>query len=184
MKKKMATTKPLAQPMISPLQLDRYFLKELHFALRPGYEEGIVPPRNEIDIPSVDIGVMAMERNPDNPRQWMFEVLVNLLDPDTGKFPYKVQATMVGFFTVSDRYPAERVERLAKTNGPALLYSSAREIIAFATGCSPYPQLTIPAVTFIQPEKAIAVGKGQHQLTAAPNLPAKKGSKKSTAKKK
>lgn len=180
----MATTKPIAQPMMSPLQLDRYFLKELHFALNPGFEEGIPVPRNKFEIPTVNIGVMSMVRNPNNPRQWRFELLVDLLDPDTGRFPYKVQATMVGFFTVSERYPAEKVERLAKTNGPSLLYSSAREIIAFATGCSPYPQLTIPAVTFIQPEKAVAAGKDQPQLTGAVKTPAKRGSKKSVAKKK
>lgn len=180
----MTTTKPLAQPMMSPLQLDRYFLKELHFALNPGFDEGIPVPRSKIEVPSVNIGVMSMDRNPNNPRQWKFELLVDLLDPDKGKFPYKVQVTMVGFFTVSERYPAERVERLAKTNGPSLLYSSAREIIAFATGCSPFPQLTIPVVTFIQPEKAVAAGKGQQRLTGAVKLPAKKGSKKVVAKKK
>lgn len=149
----------ISRPMMSPLQLDRYFLKELSYALNPGFELGPNMPRKDITVPVVNIGVMHAERNPDNPRQWMFEVLIDLPEPEEGKFPYSVQATIIGFFTVSDRYPEERVERLAKTNGPALLYSSAREIVASITGCSPYPQLILPAVTFIQPEKAVPAAK-------------------------
>jgi preprotein translocase subunit SecB len=145
--------------MMSPLQLDRYFLKELSYGLNPGFELGPNMPRKDITIPSVNIGLMHAERNPDNPRQWMFEVLVDLQEPEEGKFPYSVEATIIGFFTVSDRYPEERVERLAKTNGPALLYSSVREIVASITGCSPYPQLILPAVTFIQPEKGVPTTK-------------------------
>ena len=171
------TKAAISRPMMSPLQLDRYFLKELHYSLNPGFELGPNMPRKDITIPSVNIGVMYSERNPENPRQWMFEVLVDLQEPAEGeKFPYTVQATLIGVFTVSDRYPEERIERLAKTNGPALLYSSAREIIASITGCSPYPQLIIPSVTFLQPERAVAAQK------PTPELPPQKTKRRTTKK--
>jgi preprotein translocase subunit SecB len=175
------TKAAISRPMMSPLQLERYFLKELRYGLNPGFELGPNMPRKDITVPSVSIGVMYSERNPENPRQWMFEVLVDLQEPEEGKFPYKVQATLVGFFTVSDRYPEERVERLAKTNGPALLYSSAREIIASVTGCSPYPQLILPAVTFLQPEKALPDHKPTLELP--PPKKARQAVKKPAAKK-
>jgi preprotein translocase subunit SecB len=173
----------ISQPMMSPLQLDRYFLKELHYELNPGFDLGPNMPRSEITVPSVDIGIMAAVRNPDNPRQWMFEILIDMPEPKEGKFPYNVQAKMIGFFTVSDRYVEERVERLAKTNGPALLYSSAREIIASITGCSPYPQLILPSVTFIQPEKAVAAAPAVAELPA-PSAKKKRTTKKKTTSKK
>ena len=180
-----ATKAAIARPMTSPLQLDRYFLKELRYSLNPGFELGPDMPRPDITLPSVSIGVVASQRNPNNPRQWMFELLVDLPEPEEGsKFPYRVQARLIGFFTVSERYPEERVERLAKTNGPALLYSSAREILAFVTGCSPYPQLIIPVVTFIQPEKAIAAAVPTPELRPAPPKKTETARKKKNASKK
>lgn len=175
--------KALAQPMNSPLQLDRYFLKELHFELNPGFDRALVP-RKDIAMPEIHIGVVAIDQNPDNPRHWRFEVSLGLVDPKEGKFPYKVEATMVGYFTVSDKYPTERVERLARSNGPAVLYSSAREIVASITGCSPYSQLIIPLVTFLAPEKAIESGKPVKQIRASSSPKVRKKPTKRTAKKK
>ncbi|CAN5300300.1 hypothetical protein BH18ACI2_BH18ACI2_06130 [soil metagenome] len=142
----------LIQPITSPLQLDRYFLKRLHFELYEGFDRTKVPLEG-MAIPNVEIGVVSIDQNPDNPLQWRFEVKLELLDPQDTPFPYKVETTVVGYFTVSGHYPAERAERLAKTNGPALLYSSAREIVASVTGRSSYSPLLIPSVTFIQPEE-------------------------------
>ena len=139
------------RPAISPLQLDRYFLKSLHFQLRPGFDSGIrgftpAPP-------NIEVGVVCAEQDPGNPKQWRFEVRIELPDePSDGGFPYTIETTLVGFFTVSPHYPQETTELLARANGPALLYSCAREILASITGRSPYPKLTIPSVTFIQPE--------------------------------
>jgi preprotein translocase subunit SecB len=136
-------------PISSPLQLDRYFLKSLHFELRPGFDQ----IRTDWDTtpPNLEIGVASVEQDPENPARWRFEVSLELSDVPGGKFPYKVETTLVGFFIVSEHYPAEHAEQLAKVNGPALLYSCAREIVASITGRSPYPRLIIPSVTFIRP---------------------------------
>jgi preprotein translocase subunit SecB len=142
--------KAVFQPITSPLQLDRYFLKSLHFELKPGYDRTRV---SSVDMapPGLEIGVVSVEQSPENPTQWRFEVSLELPDTPESRFPYTVETTLVGFFTVSEHYPVEHAERLARINGPALLYSSAREIVASITGRSPYPKLLIPSVTFIQP---------------------------------
>lgn len=145
-----------AQVLASPLQLDRYFLKRLYFQLYEGFDRMRVP-NAEITVPSLQIDVVAAEQNPENELQWRFEVNLELLDPQEGtKCPYKVESTLVGYFTVSSEYPREKAERLAKTNGPAVLYSSARETLGAVTGRSGYPPLLIPSVMFIQPERAVA----------------------------
>ncbi len=143
--------KALYQPMMSPLQLDRYFLKALHFHLKDGYDRGRVSP-DQFSTPQIEIGVVSAEQDAEQPLQWRFEVSLELPDIPNSEFPYQVETTLVGYFTVSNTYPIEHAERLARVNGPAVLYSCAREIIASVTGRCPYPKLLIPSVTFIQPE--------------------------------
>jgi preprotein translocase subunit SecB len=161
--------------MLSPLQLDRYFLKGLHFQLKDGYDRGKVPER--LAAPPLEIGVVSAEQDEAQPSQWRFEVSLELPDLPDSDFPYQVETTLVGYFTVHESYPAEQAERLARVNGPAVLYSCAREIVATVTGRCPYPKLLIPSVTFIQPEGPTVdeiSGNGEpRQLSeGSPSLPA------------
>jgi preprotein translocase subunit SecB len=141
----------LYRPTMSPLQLDRYFLKGLHFQLKNGYDRGRISP-GTFAPPTLEIGVVSAEQDPEQPSKWRFEVSLELPDLPDSDFPYQVETTLVGYFTMSDDCPAEHADRLARVNGPAVLYSCAREIVASVTGRSPYPKLLIPSVTFIQPE--------------------------------
>jgi preprotein translocase subunit SecB len=159
----------LYRPQMSPLQLDRYFLKGLYFQLKDGYDRGRVSP-DHFAPPQLEIGVVAAEQNPEHPLKWRFEVSLELPDLPNSDFPYQVETTLVGYFTMSDDCPPEHAEQLARVNGPAVLYSCAREIIAAVTGRSPYPKLLIPTVTFIQPGPAatndeLALAAGPKQLT-------------------
>jgi preprotein translocase subunit SecB len=138
--------------MLSPLQLDRYFLKGLHFELKDGYDRDAVPGRFE--APQLEIGVVSAEQDEEQPSHWRFEVNLELPHLPDSEFPYQIATTLVGYFTVDENYPAELAERIARVNGPAVLYSCAREIVATVTGRSPYPKLIIPSVTFLQPERA------------------------------
>ena len=88
--------KALYQPIPSPLQLDRYFLKGLHFELRSGYDQERSPvPLAELRPPELEIGVVSAEQNPDDTLRWRFEVSLELPDPPENEFPYKFAATMV-----------------------------------------------------------------------------------------
>jgi len=138
--------------MMSPLQLDRYFLKGLCFNLNEGYDRGRVSP-DRFAAPQIEIGVISAEQDPERPSHWRFEVSLGLSEMPESDFPYHVETTLVGYFIVHDNYPPQHAERLARANGPAVLYSCAREIVASITGRSPYPKLLIPSVTFVQPER-------------------------------
>jgi preprotein translocase subunit SecB len=146
----------------SPLQLNRYFLKRLFFGLNEDFDHGVQP--TEEDVPPLYIGVVSADQNPEDPLQWRFEISVELGEPDEGQFPYKVEAVVVGYFTVSEDYPKDRAERMAKINGPALLYSSTRDLLRAITSRSPYPALLAPSMMFIPMDEDIEEPK---QLTAA-----------------
>lgn len=169
------------QPSKSPLRLDKYFLKELHFGLYEGFDRGRTPS-DKATTPKLQVRVVSVDQNPENPLQWRFEVNLELLEAEDGEFPYKVATTVVGYFTVSEEVPTEHAERLARTNGPALLYSSAREIVASVTGRSSFPSLLIPSVTFIQPEKAITVSETKALLSTKSGKERKEATKKATKK--
>jgi preprotein translocase subunit SecB len=144
-------------PIPSPLQLDRYFLKGLQFQLKEGFDRG-GPYFRKLDPPDLEIGVVSAENDDDDHSLWRFEVCIKLPCSPDDDFPYYVATTLVGYFKVSETYPAEKAEQLARVNGPAVLYSCAREIVATITGRSPYPKLIIPSVTFWQPEIATSNG--------------------------
>jgi preprotein translocase subunit SecB len=57
---------------------------------------------------------------------------------------------MVGFMHVLETYPSDKIDLLVAVNGPALLYSSAREIIASITGRGPFPAIVLPSVNFLR----------------------------------
>jgi preprotein translocase subunit SecB len=175
-------------PVMSPLRLDRYFLKKLYFGLHEDFDRARIADDDLLKAPHLQVDVVSAHQNPDNPFQWRFELNIELLESEAGDFPYKVETTVVGYFTVSEQLLPDRAERLARVNGPAVLYSSAREIIASVTGRSNYKALLLPTVTFIQPERAQAAGEVKALLppakTRARKTTTKRTSKKGTTKKK
>ncbi|PYP85610.1 MAG: hypothetical protein DMF61_15870 [Blastocatellia bacterium AA13] len=135
----------------SPLQLDGYYLKEARF-------ESISPlenlPEKSVDSGRVNLDIThKAEQDARDPYKWRCEVTVRTKQPSRSKPPYSFVVTYVGFFEVDPRYPLEKVALLAKTNGPAVLYSAARETIITLASRSPYPISILPLVTFLPLDK-------------------------------
>jgi preprotein translocase subunit SecB len=161
-------------PHLSPLQLNRYFIKKLRFSLNEGFDRRGTPTNKELRatvMPQMSVLVDA-EQNPDNDLQWRLELTVELDDSEDRSFPYKVAATVVGYFELDKKTPKAEAEDLAKVSGASILYSTAREVIANATSRTHYPRLMLPTVTFFDLP---------HQLEAQP-LP-QKATRKSATKK-
>jgi preprotein translocase subunit SecB len=132
---------------LSPLRLNRYFLKSLNFSLYEGFDWGVIPEGVKIAVPALDVGAFSSQ-NPDNDLQWRVELNLNLLEPEEKNFPYKIDATLIGYFTVDKRYPKEDAERLARTAGPAFLYSTARDMLNAITNRSPFAPLILQSAVF------------------------------------
>ncbi len=133
---------------VSPLRLEGYYVKELHFSLQTKWKV-------ESDYPALiaakDIAVIIVAgQHKENGRERFFEVTIELQKQALRRYPYNFRTTLVGYFEISERFPAEHAETMVNANAPALLYSAARELIASTTGRGPLPALTLPSVTFIQ----------------------------------
>jgi preprotein translocase subunit SecB len=163
---------------LSPLQLERYFIKELHFLLKDDFES---KPETDLvsELPDLlNLTVRAMRHEAD-PLRWSFEVSVQFKDDP--RFPYNLRIVMLGFFKVSNEYPAENVEMLARVNGPALLYSAAREAVVTITSRSGSPTAALlPSVSFLPSPPARPETKAKPTRTPKRGQPKKK---KATTKK-
>ncbi len=127
----------------SPLRLERY-----HFS-KIVVESG--ENREAIPLHPLRCEVIFEEQAPDPE-----EVVVHLnLLPDN-RVPqdchYKIEVSVVGAFTIDAEWPAEKRRLLLETNAPSLLFGAAREMIANLTARGPWPMVTLPTISFLNPE--------------------------------
>ncbi len=133
----------------SPLQLEGYFLKDLSFSLADTLK---AMPSASAKYDAVGIKVDADTTIYDkDPLKWRCELTVESSGESDRRPPYTFRITFIGFFRVSKGYPAERVEVMARTNAPAVLYSAAREALVPLTSRGPYAAIVLPSVTFLEP---------------------------------
>ncbi len=127
----------------SPLRLDRHFVSHIHVDASPGATH-----KGEL---RVDVKPTCTQRKKDDPLQWMVSLRVEFAT--TGKEPpaYSGNCEFVGLFTVSDKFPKDKVEQLVRVNGASLLYAAAREMIAGITARGPWPMIILPSVSFVEP---------------------------------
>lgn len=132
----------------SPLSLEWYFIKELHVTWQSDFDQSQTMPLSVSDL-SVEV---FPSQNDDEPLKWLFELVITLDDKTGKRFPYTFQITLVGFFEITKAYAEgspSRGELLAKVNGPAVLYSAAREHITTVTSRGPHREMILPTVTFV-----------------------------------
>jgi preprotein translocase subunit SecB len=132
----------------SPLQLEGYFLQEVSFVLN----EEIIERPTELKK-SENLGVevsVSVECLDKRNRRWRCQLTLDLKPKDETESAYIFHLVLVGFFFISKNYPKENMELLAKTNCPAVLYSTAREMLVTVVRRSPFAPVLIPSVTFLE----------------------------------
>jgi preprotein translocase subunit SecB len=159
----------------SPLLLEWYFVKELRVAWQSEFEPN---ERSAISVSDLSVQVTPSQ-NEKEPLKWAFEVSIALEDKTGKRFPYIFKIVMVGYFKISNTYAETNpsgAELLAIVNGPAVLYSAAREHITTLTSRGPFPEVILPTVTFLPIEEK---PKGEEQF----QLEGPKTASRSTSKK-
>jgi preprotein translocase subunit SecB len=136
---------------ISPLQLEGYFLKEVSFKLNESINEKPSELKHSENL-GVEVSVLVTELDKEE-RRWRCELTLDLAPKKEKDSAYSFHLVLVGFFNVSKNYPEDSVELLAKTNCPAVLYSTAREMLVTVVRRSPYTPVLIPSVTFLEIDK-------------------------------
>lgn len=144
-------SKDVPQTLIhpSPLQLERYYIKELSCSVKDNFidQQGLMTPPAS---PRLTANVSETQLGEDE-RRWRFELMVSSTEDAASEFPYELRVVLVGFFKVHEDYPEPRVNNLARVNGPAVLYSAAREALVMLTGRTGYPALVLPTIYFSPP---------------------------------
>lgn len=151
---------------LSPLQLKRYFVKELSYAVK-GFFDGRYDPTASFPYPQLSSRVRSI-RDESDTRAWRFELTVESNDSRSEEFPYSLRIVLVGEFAVAESYPPEHSDLLARVNGPSLLYSAAREALVTVTGRSGFPAIVLPSVIFLPPEDSAHKAGGQPPVGVIP----------------
>jgi preprotein translocase subunit SecB len=136
---------------LSPLQLHRYFVEEISCKANPDFDK-------DKDVKVKDFQVFFETSEDKTPLLRKIRLTVAQDISKDGNEPFAFKVVMVGFFEVMKDFfesqGPEKTDRLVTVNGPALLYSSARELLALITGRGPYQDQSInillPSITFLQ----------------------------------
>jgi preprotein translocase subunit SecB len=145
---------------ISPLQVEKYFLAELSFEVKNDIELAEIDLA-KIKTPEIGITANTFETDSEN-RKWRCELTVQTKDKENA--PYSFRIRLVGFFSINIEYSTDKVELLAKTNCPSILYSTSREMLTTTIRRSPFPPVLLPSVMFLEvpneeKEKIKTIGK-------------------------
>ncbi|MBI5688310.1 MAG: protein-export chaperone SecB [Verrucomicrobia bacterium] len=127
---------------LSPLQLSRQVLTKLNIEAIHDGDPNVGP----------DVAT-TVDANPtkDNPREWIVFLNVELKSPAGKKASYTGHIDLVGLFRINDQWPAEKIEKLVRVNGPSILYGAARELVANLTARGPWPMVMLPTLSFFTP---------------------------------
>ena len=134
---------------ISLLHLENYYLKELSYSIKDNLEK-IPESIDNFEFVGLEISDTTTVLDATE-RKWRCELTVKSADADStdGNF-YNFRIVIIGFFNVNTDLQEDTAKMIAESNCPAVLYSTAREIIATITRRSPYPAVLLPLVTFIK----------------------------------
>jgi len=147
---------------LSPLQLHRYFAEEIFCKANPDFDK-------DKEVKIKDFQVFFETSEDKNPLLRRIRLTVEQNLSKDGNEPFAFKIVMVGFFEVMKEFfesqGTEKTEQLVNVNGPALLYSAARELLALVSGRGPYADenlnVLLPSITFLnfQPMKQAKASK-------------------------
>jgi len=125
----------------SPLQLERYYLTELHYEANDALQLKEMP---ELTLESA----VGIGRQSDDERRFRVQLKVSFWPVTTDLIPQKGSVTFTGFFAVAPAYPIEKVAMLVETNAPSVLYGAAREMFCNLTARGPWGMVALPSQSF------------------------------------
>lgn len=130
------------------LQLRRYFVTDLGVTANRQHEPGKPMTLSDENL------VVKQDFLPqqDDPRRWQVTLRIQQQGGPSTNTPYSFTIELVGFFSVANNYPEEKVEWMVRTNAVSVLYSTAREVLRGAMSQGPFCPLLLPTVSFYTPE--------------------------------
>lgn len=145
-----------------PLQLERSVLERLLVERHPTYAAG---------MPQQPHGrwQLKLEQSADRPELWRVALELRFEPTEKSPGPYRIEATMLGFFRLPDGLAKEEAAKLAGITGASILYSAAREHLLMVTGRMIWGPFQLPTIRFPGPDVSGEVRAG---TAAEPEGPA------------
>jgi len=161
----------------SPLILESNYLTKLSVSTNAdeNHTEDVWE-RSNISVQDLDSSLELAEQR-ENPLKRRARLKLSLTEHAKAAYNYDFEIELVGFFSISEKWPEQDRDFLVRVNAPALLFSSAREQLATITGRGVFPHLHLPSVTFFV-QHAKVEGSKVRSKTAKDRVRKKKGSKK------
>ena len=152
----------------SPLQLDESYILE------------VIVKANE-DVVSADFKPSDIRINAEptylqseaDPLKWEVDLSVLFFGSNEKPVPYSGRVICKGFFTISHTLDEKTQKRIVAVNGPAMLFSAAREIVANLTGRGRFGKMLRPSITFLDERKRFEPALKELETKDAPKLEAK-----------
>lgn len=150
--------------VLSPLQLRKYYVEEFYCKANDRFSK-------ERQIETADLKVSFESAvSEHDPLKRKIRLFIEQDVEKDGNTPYSFKVVMVAFFEIDKDFfrtqGAEKTEQLANVNGPALLYSAARELLVLFSGRGPYQEMDLtillPSITFINFERMEEIPKLEH----------------------
>jgi preprotein translocase subunit SecB len=130
---------------LAPLQLEAYFLTDLSFRANQEFDKTKPVAFQEPDL-AVLTGIQP-DKNLD--RRWQVTLNIKLQSRPEANSPYFFALNLVGIVWAAAELPPDRLPLLLATNGPAMLYGVAREVVRDLTSRGPFPPLSLPSISFL-----------------------------------
>lgn len=137
----------------APLQLLDYWATSMRMEACPGYDS---KRDTEPDLESITVeNEVKLLDSPEPEKagtQWLVGISIEQGPCNDANIPYTFSVTLQGIVLVLPGGPeGDRLERIVKANGPAMLFGAAREMIRALTSRGPHRAVIIPSTNFIPP---------------------------------
>lgn len=164
---------------LAPLQLTDYFITHLSLNSNPEFLSAR-PPDDPMDTLTVVPGYDLSDDKGEQGTEWLVSLEITQTVPEGVNLPYAFSLHINGFVLASPHLEGAKLKRAVHSNGPAMLFGAAREIIRAATGRGPWPAVIIPSTNFLvdlppleapaktEETKAIPVKKTVRKITRKP----------------
>ncbi len=149
---------------ISPLQLEHSLIEDIVLTPARGAKEFC-------ESLNIETGP-SFSRNDKDPTRWQVGLAIRFSGEGDKPAPYDGAIRVIGWFRiVAEKMPEEKQLELVSINGPSILYSTAREVIAGLTARGINGLFLLPSVSFsdVRIKAERKADKKETQATAAAN---------------
>ena len=131
------------------LQLEDYWATSVHVDANPDFVEASAPLDPDLINVTHAVKQLKSENVKEDGTKWLVDLAVEQSLAAEKSIPYSFRITMQAIVGAHPMLEGDRLQRVVSTNGPSMLFGSAREVIRAATGRGPYSAIIIPSTNFL-----------------------------------